>query len=841
MSSRRTKGGSLVAILVALLLGLGALVSPAGAVTARSVSLAASPAATFVGTGVKFSGRVTRSPKGSVVRLQRKAGARWVTVASTRTTTSTGAYAVRVTLPKIAAVYSYRAVAPGTSKLATASSRVVPVTALRRTSVTLAPSPAGAVNPGVSKLLVGKVSPFVAGTTAYVQRLSGSTWLTVTTVIVGTDGSISRSVTPGSATTSYRVVVARAGLNAAGTSPTVVVTVNQPPKITTASLPEAGQNLAYTPALTATGKPGTWTVSSGSLPDGIALSSAGKFSGKTSVTGSFPITVKYTETSTGLFATKALTLVVKAFVITTTSLPNATRNAQYPQQQLTKAGGNAGTWSVTAGTLPQGLSLSSAGVLSGLPVAHTGDYTFTVTFTETGTARTASKAFTLTVAGADVAITTLALTDATRLTPYELTLAKTGGSGTWAYETTPLPGLSLNATTGKLSGTPAMATGTYPVTFSFTETSSKVKVTKALTLKVVGEDVSITTASLPEATRTESYSVPLGKTGGPGTWSSTALPTGLTLNPTSGLLSGTPGAHTGSYDVTITFTETGGMAASRDYQLVVGGEDLDITTSSLGDGVRGTAYVALLEKTGGAGTWSASGLPAGITVDTSTGALSGTPVGRPKTYGVSVTFTETATGLQVVKSLNLTLTGEDIAVTTSALPDGTTQTAYSLQLTKTGLDGTWSALSATPAGGTSASTPSGLSISSSGLLAGTPTQAGDWYLTVKFNETASGLQATRVLYLHVSGKNAPEITTASLPVGTVGNAYSADLSSSPQGTWSKVDGTLPPGLSLNGGNGRISGTPTQAGDFTFIVKTTVLLGLGGTNTKRFTIHVDPAP
>lgn len=764
MSSRSRTAGSLVAVLTVLLLALGVL-APAEAATARSISVAASPTATYAGSSVKYSGRVTRSPKGSLVRIQRKAGTSWVTVANTRTTNTTGSFTVRAALPKIAAVYTYRAVAPRASRLATAVSKAIAVTALRRTSVTLAPSPAGAVNPGTAKLLVGKVSPFVPGTTGYVQRLVGTTWSTVTTVIVGTDGSISRSVTPSpTVTTSYRVLVVRAGLNASAVSPTVVVTVNQPPTITTASLPTAGQNLAYSTTLAKSGKAGTWAVT-GQLPTGITLSSAGVISGKTAITGTFPITVKFTETATGLSASKALSLTVSAApVITTTSLPDATRNAAY-SQTLTKDGGGNGTWAITTGSLPTGINLNpGTGVISGTPTAHTGSYPFTVTFSETG--------------------------------------------------------------------------------------SSPRKATQALSLKVVGDDVGITTSSLDDATRAQVYSMTLTKTGGAGTWSSTPLPAGLILTAGTGVISGVPSVDTGTYPVTITFTETAsGFQATRQYDLSVDGENLTITTTSLGDATRGTAYVGLLTKTGGAGTWSATGLPSGITLNANSGALSGTPVARPKTYGVSVTFTETATSRAVVKSLNLKVTGEDIAVTTTSLPEGTTSTAYNVQLTKTGLDGTWSW---TPAGTTTVaptsttSLPGGLSLNTTtGVLSGTPSGSGDWNLLFTFTETASGLTSSVTLYLHVSPKNGPVISPASLPNGVVGSAYSADLDASPGGllggSWKigSTAGALPPGLSLNSTTGGISGTPTQAGDFVFIVKYTQGVEQG-TNTKRYTIHVDPA-
>lgn len=742
MSSRRTKRGSLVAILATLLLSLGTL-APAEALTSRAISLAVSPSASVAGSTVTFAGRVSRSPKGSVVRLQRKAGSSWVTIASTRTVNTTGSYAVRAALPKVPAAYSYRTVAPRTTKLATAVSAVRTGTALRRTTVSLKASPT-LVNPGGQSLLTGKVSPFVPGTTAVVQRLSGSSWLNVTTVIVSTSGDLSRGVNP-TAPTYYRVVVPRAGLNATGISPSVLVSVNLPPKITTTALNQADQGVPYSMALARTGKAGTWSATG--LPAGISLNATtGALSGTPTVSGPYSVTVKYLETSTELSATKVLPLTVTAPpVITTSALPDATRFSSYTTTLTRTSAYSGGTWNV-----------------QGLP-----------------------------------------------------------------------GGLTYSTSSGVISGTPSAVTGTYPISVTFTDIKGR-QTSKGFALKIAGLNAGISTAALTEATRAQQYSFQLVKTGGPGTWSETGLPPTLTLNTGTGLISGVPSAETGTYPVQLSFTETAtNTTVTKTLDLEVIGEDLDITTTELPDGTRGSAYSATLTKTGGAGTWSAAGLPAGLTVNTGTGVISGTPVAHTGSYVVTVTFKETATNLTVSTLLGIGIDGDEPSVTTTSLPDGTTSTAYSAQLTKTGLSGTWSL--------TKGTLPAGLTLSSGGLVSGTPTAFGDFLnLEFTFTETASGFKASRTIYLHISKKGAPAIETLTLPDGEVGTPYSADLAATPSGgTW-KVDfGTLPDGLSLGTGSGKISGTPTTAGDSTVIVRYTSFLGLSGYNTKRYTIHIAP--
>jgi hypothetical protein len=510
---------------------------------------------------------------------------------------------------------------------------------------------------------------------------------------------------------------------------------------------------------------------------------------------------------------------------------------------LAKTGG-AGTWSVNSGDLPVGLTLNgSTGVISGTPTAA-GTTGFSVKFTETSSGLAAIKSFSLTITPLPT-ITTTTLPNATQGIPYSTTLAKTGKPGTWSI--TGLPsGLTINASTGEISGTTTDAVGTYGVYPTFTETSTGRQTATALGLTVLAGSnnppggPSITTTSLPDADKSVAYTATLTKTGGAGTWSITggALPAGITLAPSTGVLSGTPTAA-GTTSFTVTFKETSsGLAASKALSLVVTPLPT-ITTDSLPDATRGVAYTATLTHTGHPGTWalatsvSGNGLPEGLTFDGATGTISGTVTGPSGTYGIYPVFTETSTGRQAFKALALVVTGPNVTVTTTSLPDGTTGTAYSQQLAKTGGAGTWTLKS----GGL----PTGVTLSSGGLLAGTPTVAGDFGFTVTFTETASGVSDNQPLLLHVSAVGAPVITTTSLPDGTVGSPYAATLTATgggANGHWFVSYGFLPDGITINGATGALSGTPTTAGDSVFIVTyetdTT-------SNTKALSIHVAPGP
>jgi len=158
-----------------------------------------------------------------------------------------------------------------------------------------------------------------------------------------------------------------------------------------------------------------------------------------------------------------------------------------------------------------------------------------------------------------------------------------------------------------------------------------------LVLKVSAGPLSITTNVLPQGIANQPFSAQLAATGGTGpyTWSaSPPLPNGLALNFSSGVISGIP---TGSSNQTLTFTVTDQTSptpqtANKSLQLIIGSaiSTLIITTSSLPLGMVGQAYNQTLQATGGTGarTWSISAgtLPAGLSLNATTGVISGTPV-----------------------------------------------------------------------------------------------------------------------------------------------------------------------------------------------------------------------
>ncbi len=232
--------------------------------------------------------------------------------------------------------------------------------------------------------------------------------------------------------------------------------------ITTTSLPPATVGVAYSQALVAEGgrTPYTWSLASGSLGN-LMLQPNGTISGTPSGTGTLNFTVRVTDNA-GSTDEQALSISINPSelrIATSSPLAQAALGSPY-QQTFAASGGTPpyGSWTVTSGRLPNGLTLNAgSGVLSGTPTAP-GDYSFAVTVRDNA-ARTASKVFQLAVPppGSRLTVLTTSCPPAPINVDYACSLQASGGvpGYTWSLGQGGLPaGLSLDPEAGAIRGTP---------------------------------------------------------------------------------------------------------------------------------------------------------------------------------------------------------------------------------------------------------------------------------------------------------------------------------------------------------------------------------------------------
>jgi hypothetical protein len=251
------------------------------------------------------------------------------------------------------------------------------------------------------------------------------------------------------------------------------------PVIVTASLPAGNVGVAYSQSLVANGgrTPYVWSLVSGSLQSGLDLNpTTGVISGTPTTAGTADFTIQVTDADAS-FAAKQLSITVTAPLnVTTTALSSGTTGSAY-NQALNAVGGTLPySWSRTAGTMPTGLNLSTAGVISGTPTtAGTSTLTFQV---QDAVGATNSKSLAISIY-APLNVTTASLANGYIGASYSQTLAASGGKTpyTWSISSGSLPtSLSLNPSTGVISGTPTTAeTATFTVQASDADTRTATK------------------------------------------------------------------------------------------------------------------------------------------------------------------------------------------------------------------------------------------------------------------------------------------------------------------------------------------------------------------------------
>ena len=316
-----------------------------------------------------------------------------------------------------------------------------------------------------------------------------------------------------------------------------------------------------------------------------------------------------------------------------------------------------------------------------------------------------------------------------------------------------------------------------------------------------------------------------------------ALPSGVTFNPATGVLGGTPAAGTGGF-YPITFTASNGVPpdAMQGFTLTVStvvNQAPAITSPNNTTFTVGSNGGFTVTTTGiPTPTLSESGaLPSGVTFNPATGVLSGTPAAG--TGGVyPITFTA-SNGVPPDAMQGFTLTVSLTPVITSPLTaSGTVSLPFSYQFEATG---------ATSLGVDESTLPPGLTFDSTLLaIVGNPTVEGTFQVGLSASNLAGTTNATLVLTVQPFPSSGPVIMSITSATGRTGSPFAFQVITSGGSSAARVtQAGLPAGLSIDSVTGEISGTPTTDGSFSVTLSATEA-GITNTATLQLTFTSDPA-
>ena len=516
-------------------------------------------------------------------------------------------------------------------------------------------------------------------------------------------------------------------------------------------------------------------------------------------------------------------------------------NVPYNSSIVTSGGVGPYSYSLAAGsTLPPGLSLNpSTGAITGTPTAF-GTFSFSVEVTDSSgaSAGTVVTNCSITIAPPPITLQCAANTGQVNV-PYASALVAAGGTGVYTYSiisgSLP-PGLTLNASTGAITGTPT-GSGSYSFTAQVVDSSGSAAgtTTSNCTINVAPPALSLL---CPPSTGTvgTAYTGSLVASNGtaPYTYSITvgSLPPGLTLNPTTGAITGTP-TTSGPFSFTASVTDsTKNTAATTtsNCTITIAPPALSLLCPP-STGTVGTAYTGSLVASNGTAPYTYSitvgSLPPGLTLNPTTGAITGTPTtSGPFSFTASVT--DSTKNTAATTTSNCTITIAPPALSLLCPPStGTVGTAYTGSLVAS--NGTAPYTYSITVG----SLPPGLTLNpATGAITGTPTTSGPFSFTASVTDSTKNTAATTTsnctITIQTSTQKAPTLL-AQCPsnAAQAGVAYSSSVvvtGGVPGYTFSVSSGSLPPGLTLNTTTGAITGTPTTSGSYGFTIKVVDSIG-----------------
>jgi len=611
--------------------------------------------------------------------------------------------------------------------------------------------------------------------------------------------------------------------------------------------------------------PYTYSVSSGTIPPGTSLDpSSGLVSGTPTTVGIYSYYIQATDNSDHTATTGTITATISGMTIDPSDNIDTSgcANTLYSQQNTASYGYTPYTYSVSSGTIPTDTSLDpSSGLVSGYPDAS-GIYSYQIQATDTSGHTATTGTITATISSLPLVISPSGNIDTSGIVNYIYSQQNTAsyGVGTYTYSVVDTsgqiipPGTTLDTSSGLVSGTPTTA-GIYSYQIQATDSVGDIATTGTITVTISSLPLVISPSGNIDTSGyvNDIYSQQNTASYGVGTYTYSvgtgSLPTGTTLDTSSGLVYGTP-TTAGIYSYQIQATDsvgdiaTTGTITATISDMVISPSG-NINTTGIVNNLysqQNTASQGYTPYTYSIGTGS---LPTGTTLDTSSGLVSGTPT-KSGTYSYQIQATDSTGATAITGTITATISSLPLAIDPSGNIN-TTGYVNSFYIQKNTATGGITPYTYSVSSG---SLPTDTSLNTViGSVYGYPNESGTYSYQIQATDSSGETAVTGTITATIGILPLAIDPSGNINTSGVVNDQYIQKNTAKYGylpyTYSVSSGTIPKSTILDTSSGSVSGFATTAGTCSYQIQATDSTGATATTgtitvTISSSVSTDPS-